>query len=118
MAQESRYLRWQILVNPCLCVAQESRLQRFFQHFFSMKNQKFASHEAYTPADFGAGRSFDTLSRILVTLMCASVIFFALLFFPVELSPLMEKLTGWCVAGLVGALVCIVVVGLIEQLAD
>ena len=83
-----------------------------------MKNQKFASHEAYTPADFGAGRSFDTLSRILVTLMCASVIFFALLFFPVELSPLMETLTGWCVAGLVGALVCIVVVGLIEQLAD
>ena len=83
-----------------------------------MKNQKFASHEAYSPADFGAGRSFDTLSRILVTLMCAAVIFFALLFFPVELSPLMEKLMGWCVAGLVGALVCIVVVGFIEQLAD
>lgn len=83
-----------------------------------MKNQKFASHEAYSPADCGEGRTFDTLTRILVTLMFASAIFFALLFFPVELSPLIEKLLGWCVAGLVGILVCIVVVGLIEQLAD
>lgn len=83
-----------------------------------MKNQKFASHEAYPSADCGEGRSFDTLSRILVTLMCASLIFFALLFFPVELFPLMEKLMGWCVAGLVGTLVCIVVLGLIEQLVD
>ena len=83
-----------------------------------MKNQKFATHDACSPADSGVSRSFDTLSRILVTLMCASVIFFAFLFFPVELSPLMENLMGWCVAGLVGALVCIVVVGLIEQFAD
>lgn len=83
-----------------------------------MKNQKFASHDAYSSADSGEARSFDTLSRILVALMCASVIFFALLFVPVDLSPLMEKLMGWCVAGLVGALVCIVVVGLIEKLAD
>ena len=83
-----------------------------------MKNQKFASHQACSPPDYGTGRSFDTLSRILVTLMCASVVFFALLFFPVDLSPLMEKLMGWCVAGLVGVLVCIAVVGVIEQLAD
>ena len=83
-----------------------------------MKNQKFANHDAHASADCGSGRSSDTLSRILMALMCASVIFFALLFLPVELSPLMEKLTGWCVAGLVAALVCIVVVGLIEQLAD
>ena len=94
-------------------------LQRFFfQHFFFMKNQKFANYQAGSPAGYGMGRSFDTLSRILVTLMCASVIFFALLFFPLELSPLMEKLTVWCAAGLVGILVCIVAVGLIEQLAD
>lgn len=83
-----------------------------------MKNQKLISHDVYFPAAGGVSRSFDTLSRILVTLMCVSVIFFALLFFPVDLSPLMEELTGWCVAGLVGALVCIVVVGFIEQLAD
>lgn len=90
----------------------------FLSTFSSMKNQKFASYEAHSPADCGAGRSFDTLSRILTALICASVTFSALLFLPVELSPLMEKLTGWCVAGLVAALVCIVVVGLIEQLAD
>lgn len=83
-----------------------------------MKNQKFASNDAYTPADGGESRSFDTLSRILVTLMCASVIFFALLFLPVELSPLMEKLMEWCVAGVLVVLVGIVVVGLVEQLAD
>lgn len=83
-----------------------------------MKNQKFASHDVYSTANSGDSRSFDTLSRILVTLMCASVVFFALLFFPVDLSPLMEKLMGWCVAGLVGVLVCIAVVGVIEQLAD
>ena len=86
--------------------------------FFFMKNQNFASDDAYSSADCGEGRSFDMLSRILVTLICASVIFFALLFFPVEFSPLMEKLLGWCVTGLVGVLVSIVVVGLIEQLAD
>ena len=83
-----------------------------------MKNHKFASDDAHSSAHYGERRSFDTLSRILVTLMCASVIFFALLFSPVELAPLMEKILGWCVAGLVGVLVCIVVVGLIEQLAD
>ena len=83
-----------------------------------MKNQKFASDDAYSSAECGEIQSFDMLSRILVTLMCASIIFFALLFFPVEFSPLMEKLLGWCVAGLVGVLLCIVVVGLTEQLAD
>ena len=83
-----------------------------------MKNQKFASHDVCSTANSGESRSFDTLSRILVTLMCASVVFFALLFLPVDLSPLMEKLMGWSVAGLVGVLVCIAVVGVIEQLAD
>ena len=83
-----------------------------------MKNQKFASDDACSSAECGETQSFDMLSRILMTLMCASVIFFALLFFPAEFSPLMEKLLGWCVAGLVGVLLCIVVVGLIEQLAD
>lgn len=83
-----------------------------------MKDQNFASPGTQAPADCEAGRSFETLSRILTALMCASVIFFALLFLPVELSPMMEKLTGWCVAGLVAALVCILVVGLVEQLAD
>jgi len=83
-----------------------------------MKNQKFASDDSYASADCGEGRSFNTLSRILVTLMCASVIFFALLFFPMEFSPLVEELLGWCVTGLVGVLVGIVVVGFIEQLAE
>ena len=84
---------------------------------FFMEHQKFASHDAYPPAA-GESRSFDTLSRILVTLMCAAIIVFALLMLPVSLSPLMENLLGWCVAGLLGALVSIVVVGLIEHLAD
>ncbi len=106
---------WQIVVIPRLPVALAAV---FLLTFFFMKNQKFASDDAYSSADFGEGRSFNTLSRILVALMCASIIFFALLFFPVEFSPLMEELLGWCVAGLVGVLVGIVVVGLIEQLAD
>lgn len=95
-----------------------TRIAVFLTTFFLMKNQKFASPGTHPPAGYGAGRSFDTLSRILTALMCASVVFFALLFLPVELTPLMERLTGWCVAGLLAALVCIVVVGLIEQLAD
>ena len=106
---------WCLLVSSRACDASTAV---FLTTFFPMKNQKFASPGTHPPADYVAGRSFDTLSRILTALMCASVIFFALLFLPVELSPLMERLTGWCVAGLLAALVCIVVVGLIEQLAD
>ena len=106
---------WQIPATPRLPVALAAV---FLSTFFFMKNQKYASDDAYASAECGGGRSFNTLSRILVTLMSASVIFFALLFFPMEFSPLMEELLGWCVAGLVGVLVGIVVVGLIEQLAD
>ena len=111
-------MRFQLWPVVCSRPSRVPLAKVFLSTFFFMKNQKLASQDAYSSADCGERRSFDTLSRILVTLMCASVIFFALLFVPVDISPLMETLLGWCVAGLVGALVCIVVVGLFEQLAD
>lgn len=83
-----------------------------------MKNQKLASDDAYSPANAGVSRSFDMLSRILVALMCAALVFFALLLVPGYLAPVMEELLGWCVAGLAAVLAFIVVVGFIERLED
>ena len=62
-------------------------------------------------------RSFDTLSRILVALMCAAVAFFAILLVPVELAPVVEELLGWVVASLAAGLAFAVVIGFIKQLA-
>jgi mannose/fructose/N-acetylgalactosamine-specific phosphotransferase system component IIC len=89
-----------------------------FNFFLIMKNQKLVSDHAYPAANLGGIRSFDTLSRILVALMCAAVVFFALLLVPLEFAPLIEEILGWCIAGLAAILAFIVVVGLVEQLAD
>jgi mannose/fructose/N-acetylgalactosamine-specific phosphotransferase system component IIC len=90
----------------------------FFQSFPFMKNQKLASDDAYSSANPAESRSFNMLSRILVALMCAAVLFFALLLVPVEFDSVMEELLGWCVIGLAAVLAFIVVMGLIEQIAD
>jgi hypothetical protein len=84
-----------------------------------MKNQKLASDDAYcASANAGESRSFDTLSRILVALMCAAVLFCVLLLIPAEVAAVMEELLGLCVAGLVAVLAFIVVAGLIGQSVD
>ena len=84
-----------------------------------MKNQQLASDDAHpSSANPRESRSFDTLSRILVALMCAAVALFALLLVPVKLAPVVEELLEWVVASLASGLAFIVVIGFIEQLAD
>ena len=84
-----------------------------------MKNQQLASDDAHpSSANPRESRSFDTLSRILVALMCAAVALFALLLVPVKLAPVVEELLEWVVASLAAGLAFIVVIGFIEQLAD
>lgn len=84
-----------------------------------MKNQKLASDEAYSSAARrGESRAFDTLSRILVALMGAALLFFALLLAPSAFGSLLEELLGWCIAGLAVVVAFIVVVGLIQRLTD
>ena len=83
-----------------------------------MKNQHLASDDAHpSSANPRESRSFDTLSRNFVALMCAAVGFFALLLVPVELAPVVEELLGWVVASLAAGLAFAVVIGFIEQLA-
>lgn len=84
-----------------------------------MKNQKLASDDAYSSAGTRAGsRAFDTLSRILVALMGATFLFFALLLAPEVFGSVLEELLGWCVAGLAAVVAFIVAVGLIQRLTD
>ena len=84
-----------------------------------MKNQQLASDDAHpSSANPRESRSFDTLSRILVALMCAAVALFALFLVPVKLAPVVEELLEWVVASLAAGLAFIVVIGFIEQLAD
>lgn len=84
-----------------------------------MKNHNLANDDAYSPpAHRRENLSFDTWSRILVTLICAAVLFFALLLAPAELGFAIEELLGWCMAGLAAVVAFIVAIGLIEQLTD
>lgn len=84
-----------------------------------MKNQQLASDDAPpSSANPRESRSFDTLSRILVALMCAAVAFFAILLVQVELAPVVEELLAWVVASLAAGLAFIVVIGFLEQRAD
>jgi hypothetical protein len=86
---------------------------------FFMKNQNFAGDDAYaSPSNRDESLSFDTLSRILVALMCAAILFFGRLLAPVELGFVIEELLGWCMAGLAAVVAFIVAVGLIERLTD
>lgn len=91
----------------------------FFQLFLFMKNQKFASDDAYSPAmKRGDSRAFDALSRILVVLMGAALLFSGLLLAPTEFDSVIDELLGWCVAGVAVVVAFIVVMGLVEQLTD
>jgi len=83
-----------------------------------MDREDLVSEHAYPAVDSGGSASFDMLSRFLLALMCATVVFFALLLFPVEFGPFIEVILGWCVAGLAAVLAFIVVAGLIDQFAD
>ena len=84
-----------------------------------MKNQKFASDDAYPPiARRVESRAFDALSRILVVLIAAALLFFGLLLAPAELDSLIDVLLGWCVAGVAAVVAFIVAMGLFERLTD
>jgi hypothetical protein len=84
-----------------------------------MKNQKFASDDAYSPAmKRGDSRAFDALSRILVVLMGAALLFSGLLLAPTEFDSVIDELLGWCIAGVAVVVALIVVMGLVEQLTD
>jgi hypothetical protein len=110
-----QHLLSRVISLPFIGVA----IERFFsQPSLFMKNQKLASDDAYSSANPAESRSFNMLSRILVALMCAAVLFFALLLAPVEFASVMEELLGWCVIGLAAVLAFIVVMRLVEQLAD
>ena len=84
-----------------------------------MKNQKFASGDAYLPTmRRSESRAFDALSRILVVLVVAALLFFGLLLMPAQFDSLIDELLGWCVAGVAVVVAFIVVVSLLERLTD
>jgi hypothetical protein len=84
-----------------------------------MNNQKFGSDDAYSRGVRpGNSRSFDALSRILVVLMGAALLFFGLLLVPAEFDVLIDELLGWCVAGVAIVVAFIVAVSLVERLTD
>lgn len=84
-----------------------------------MNNQNFAGDDAHSfPAHRRESLAFDTLSRILVALMCAAILFFGLLLAPAELGTLIEELVVWCMAALAAVVALIVALGLIERLTE
>jgi hypothetical protein len=95
-------------------------LRELSSNFFSfMNNQKFGSDDAYPRGVRpGNSRSFDALSRILVVLMGAALLFFGLLLVPAEFDVLIDELLGWCVAGVAIVVAFIVAVSLVERLTD
>jgi hypothetical protein len=98
----------------------ERILRGFTSNLLSfMKNQKFASDDVYPPgARPRDSQTFDALAQVLIVLMGAAFLFFALFLVPAEFDAFIDELPGWCVAGVAAAVAFIVAMGLLERLKD
>lgn len=112
-------------VAGCSCtlavhlVMQVANVSASFVPLPIMKLQKLANGDAYLATGGPRkSRAFETLSRILVALIAAALMFFCLLMTPAALSPFIDELLGWCIAGVVGLVIFIAVLGAVEWLMD